>query len=200
MTMRSLGVVMVVLLLLTAGGAGAVVRDNVKLTIVAAPHGKEEKGGKSIRAEALVDRINTSEQLKPIALELLEHLKSTCPNCQSITLVLSNDARMMKIGNYLAVATVKDGKTTVTGGIPTNMDIRVMKASRVEVRKPDPLGMQVAYDVALLKKEAVKKGQPLTDDKAYALVAKKQKLNVAQVKQVDRGITQYYKAFAGKEF
>jgi hypothetical protein len=107
---------------------------------------------------------------------------------------------MMKIGNYLAVATFKDGKTVVTGGIPTYMDIRVMKASRVDVRKPDALGMQVAYEVALLKKEAVQKGKPLTDDKAYALVAKKQKLQVVQVRQIDRGITQYYKAFEGKAF
>jgi hypothetical protein len=191
---------MVVVFLLSVGGAGAVVRDNVKLTVVAAPLGKEEMGGKAIRAEAIVDRINTSEQLKPIALELLEHLKTTCPNCRSITLVLSNDARMMKIGNYLAVATFKDGKTTVTGGIPTYMDMRVMKASRVEVRKPDSLGMQVAYDVALLKKESAKKGKPLSDDKAYARVAKQHKLKVAQVKQMDRGIAQYYKAFAGKEF
>ena len=75
-----------------------------------------------------------------------------------------------------------------------------MKASRVEVRMPDSLGMQVAYDVALLKKESVKRGQPLTDDTAYALVAKKRKLQAAYVRQIDQGITQYYKAFAGKPF
>ena len=198
--MRYLGAVMVFVLLVTAGGASAGVRDNVKLTIVAPPKGTAEKGGKTVRAEALVDRINTSEQLKVIALELLDHLKTTYPNCHSFTVMLSNDARMMKMANYLAVATFKDGKTSVTGGIPTYMDIRVMKASRVEVRKPDTLGMQVAYDVALLKKEAAKKGKPLTDDKAYALVAKKLKLQVKQVRQIDREITQYYKAFAGKAF
>ena len=198
--MRCLGAVMVLAVLLSAGRAGAGVRDNVKLTVVNAPHGKEEKGGKSVRAEALVDRINTSEQLKAVALELLDHLKTTHPNCRSYTIVMSNDPRMMKIGNYLAVASFKEGKTVVTGGIPTYMDIRVMKASRIEVRKPDTLGMQVAYDVALLKKEAAKKGKPLTNDKAYDLVAKKHKLQVFQVKQMDRGITQYYKAFEGKPF
>jgi hypothetical protein len=197
--MKSLGVVVMVLLL-SAGLAGAVVQDNVKLTVVTAPQGKEENGEKQVRAEALVGGINTSEQLKGITLELLDHLKTTYPNCRSYTIVLSNDARMMKIGNYLAVATFKDGRAVVTGGIPTYMDMRVMKVSKVEVRKPDELGMQVAFDVAMLKKEAAKKGKPLTDDKVYALVAKQHKLQVVQVRQMDRGITQYYKAFAGKAF
>ena len=201
-TTRGLCVVsmMVVALLLFAVGAEAGGRDNAKLTIISAPQGKEDKGGNSVRAEALVDRTNTSEQLKAIALELLDHLQTTYPNCRSYTIVMSNDARMLKIGNYLAIATFKDGKTTVTGGIPTNMDIRVMKASRVEVRKPDTLGMQVTYDVTLLKKEATKKGKPLTDDQAYAMVARKHKLQVSQVRQIDQGITQYYKAFAGTAF
>ncbi len=176
------------------------VRENVKLRVVAAPHGTEAEKEKRVRAEAVVDRINTSEQLKVIALQLLEQLKGSYPNCRSYTIVLSNDARMMAIGRYLAVATSEGGKTVVTGGIPTNMDIRAMKASRVEVRMPDSLGMQVAYDVALLKKESVKRGQPLTDDTAYALVAKKRKLQAAYVRQIDQGITQYYKAFAGKPF
>jgi len=198
--MRYLVVLAMAAAVLQAALAFGVVRDNVKLTVLSAPQGKEDSGGKSVRAEALVDRINTSEQLKVIALEVLDHLKTTYPNCHSFTVMLSNDARMMKIANYLAVATFKDGKTSVTGGIPTYMDIRVMKASRVEVRKPDTLGMQVAYDVALLKKEAAKKGKPMTDDKAYALVAKKQKLQVVQVRQIERGITQYYKAFEGKAF
>ena len=198
--MRYLGAVLVFVSLLSAGGVFAGVRENVKLTVVAPPKGTADKGGNAVRAEALVDRINTSEQLKAVALEVLDHLKSTHPNSQSITVVLSNDARMMKIGNYLAVATFKDGKTVITGGIPTHMDIRVMKASRVEVRRPDKLGMQVAYEVAMLKKEAAQKRKPLTDDKAYAQVAKKHKLQVMQVQQLDRGITQYYKAFAGKPF
>ena len=199
--MRFLGIVLV--LLLSAGWADAVVRDNVKLTVVSAPQGMEVKEGqegrgeKVVRAEALVGGINTSEQLKGVALEVLDHLKTTYPNCRSYTIVLSNDARMMKIGNYLAIATFKDGKTLVTGGIPTYMDLRVMKASRVEVRKPDAQSMQVAYEVAMLKKEAVKKGKLLTDDKAYAVVAKKNKMPIAQAKQINRGITQYYKAFEG---
>ena len=202
--MRFLGIVLV--LLLSAGWADAVVRDNVKLTVVSAPQGMEVKEGqegrgeKVVRAEALVGGINTSEQLKGVALEVLDHLKTTYPNCRSYTIVLSNDARMMKIGNYLAIATFKDGKTLVTGGIPTYMDLRVMKVSRVEVRKPDAQSMQVAYEVAMLKKEAVKKGKLLTDDKAYAVVAKKNKMPIAQAKQINRGITQYYKAFEGKPF
>jgi hypothetical protein len=60
--------------------------------------------------------------------------------------------------------------------------------------------MQVAYEVAMLKKEAAQKRKPLTDDKAYAQVAKKHKLKVMQVQQLDRGITQYYKTFEGKPF
>ena len=198
--MRYLVMLMMIAAVLQTAAAFGAVRDNVKLTVVDVPKGTAAKGGKTVRAEAIVDRINTSEQLKAVALELLDHLKATYPNWQEYSIVMSNDVRMMKIGNYLAVATFKDGKTVVTGGIPTYMDIRVMKASRVEVRKPDALGMQVAYEVALLKKEAAQKGKPLTDDKAYAQVARKQKLQVVQVRQIVRGITQYYKAFEGKAF
>ena len=198
--MRFLGVVLTMVLLASTGWAGMGVPDNVKLTVVTAPQGKEDQSRKTVNAEAVVTRINTSEQLKALALELLAQLKSTYRDCRSFTVVLSNDARMMKIGNYLAIATCKDEKTEVTGGIPTYMDLRVMRASKVDVRKPDELGMQVAYEVARLKKEAAKNGKTLPDDKVYALVAKKHKLQAAQVRQIDRGITQYYKAFAGKTF
>jgi hypothetical protein len=185
---------------LQAAVAFGVVKDNVKLTVVTAPQGKSDKGGKTVRAEALVERINTSEQLKVVALEVLDHLKSTYPDCHSFTVALSDDARMMKIGYYLAVARFKEGKTSVTGGIPTNMDIRVMKASRLDIRKPDALGVQIAYESAMLKKEAVQKGKKLSDKNVYALVAKKHKMQAMQIRQIDRGIAQYYKAFEGKPF
>ena len=193
--MRYFVAVMVSVWLFSAGWAFGGIPANVTLKVLTAPKGQE------LRAEAVVVRVNTSEQLKPIALELLDHLRSNYPTCRSYTLALSNDARMLKIGNYLAVATCKEGKVLVTGGIPTNMDIRVMMASRVEIHRPDEPGMQVAYEVGLLRMEAKKKGEPLTDARAYALIAgRHKKVKSQQIRQIDRGITQYYKAFQGKPF
>jgi hypothetical protein len=197
--MRILVVVMVSVLLISAGLVYGGIPPNVKLTVLSAPKKGAEQGGKELRAEALITRIHTTEQLKPVALELLEHLKSSYPAGHSYTVVISDDPRMLKIGNYLAVATFKGGAAVVTGGIPTNMDIRVMMVSRVEVRRPDELGMQVAYEVALLKKKS-KKEKPSVTEKEYAQVAAKHKLTAAQVRQMERGITQYYKAFEGKLF
>ena len=175
--MRYFVAVMVPVWLFSAGWAFGGIPANVTLKVLTAPKGQE------LRAEAVVVRVNTSEQLKPIALELLDHLRSNYPTCRSYTLALSNDARMLKIGNYLAVATCKEGKVLVTGGIPTNMDIRV------------------AYEVGLLRMEAKKKGEPLTDARAYALIAgRHKKVKSQQIRQIDRGITQYYKAFQGKPF
>lgn len=186
--------------LLSAGRAFGRVPGNVKLAVVESPKGPTAQGSRQVRAEALVVGINTSEQLKPLAIELVEHLKSTYPNCRTYTVVISHDARMLKIGNYLAIASAKDGKTVVTGGIPTAMDIRVMRASHVPVRRPDEQGMKVVYEVALLRKDAAKKGTPLSDDRVYARIARKLKLPVAQVRQLDREITKYYKAFEGQPF
>ena len=198
MTMRCFCLVLLVAFLVSTGTSGAVVPETVKLKVVSTPGDAQGKGTKSVKAEALVAQINTSEQLKVIALDLLEHLKNAYPNCPSYSLVISDDAKMMKIGNYLAVATFREGKTAVTGGIPTNMDIRVMKASHVEVRRPDPLGIDVTYDVARLRTGAIKQGKPLSDTMVYARIAEKYKMKAEQVKQVSRGITQYYKAFDGK--
>ncbi len=193
--MRYSSLLMVCLSLIVVGSASARIPNNVTLTVLAPPKGTVGQGDTQVRAEAVVHRINTSEQLKEVALELLNHLKSSYPNGRSYSIALSNDLRMVKIGNLLAVATFKEGKSTVTGGVPMNMDIRVMKASHLEVRAPDELGMQVAYEVALLKR-----GNLSPNDKVYARIAKKHKLKVLEVKQLDRGITQYYKAFEGKPF
>ncbi len=191
--MKYLALLLLCLLLLTAGSAAAGVPKNVKLTVVTA----SRESGKELQAEAIVVRINTSEQMKIVALELLEVLKVSYPNHPSYRVAISNDGRMMKVGNFLAVATFSGGKTFVTGGIPSNMDIRVMRASRVEVQAPHELGMQVAYEVELLKKGTAGSG-PTATDKAYLQVAGKRKLKVVQVRQIHREITQYYKAFAGK--
>lgn len=198
--MRYLMTLMISMALLSAGPAQGAVPGNVKLTVVAAPTGAAAQGEKQVRAEALCARIATSEQLKTVALQLLEHLRSSYPNGRTYTLVLSDDARMMAIGNHLGVVTHHGGKTTVTGGVPSAMDIRMMRASRLEIRKPDERGLRVVYEVALLKREAAQKGTSLPDDRAYAHVARKLKLTPLQVRQLDRGVTQYYKAFEGKPF
>ncbi len=191
--MRYLEILLICLFLCPAGATCASVPKNAKLTLLTAAR----EGGNELRAEAVVSRINTSEQLKGIALELLEYLKGSYPNRTKYRVAISNDARMVKIGNLLAVATFSGGKTSVTGGIPSNMDIRVMRASRVEVRNPDELGMQVTCEVELLKKGTVK-SEPMATDRAYLRVAGKRKLKVVQVRQLHREVTQYYKAFDGK--
>ncbi len=193
--MRTFIIVMVCLSLFYIDSVSAKTTDNITLTVVASPEGPAGKGGNEVRAEAVVLRTGMSEQLRVIALNLLDQLKNSYPGCRSYTISISDDARMLKIGNFLAVVTFKEGKSIVTGGVPTNMDIRVMKASHVEVRKPDELRMQVAYDVAMLKK-----GKLFAGKKVYSQVAGKHQIAVPMVRQIERETTQYYKAFEGKPF
>jgi hypothetical protein len=193
--MRIFIMLMVSLSLISVGSASAKTPGNVTMKVVTSPKGPAGKGGNEVRAEAVVLRTGMSEQLKAIGLNLLDQLKNSYPDCRSYTISISDDARMLKIGNFLAVVTSKEGKVIVTGGIPTNMDIRVMKASHVEVRKPDELRMQVAYDVAMQKK-----GKLFAGKTVYSQVAEKHKLTAPMVHQIERETTQYYKAFEGKPF
>ena len=190
-------ILMVAVSLCAAVPASAAVPANVRLTVISPPAGTSRQAGKPVQAEAVITRVATNEQLKPIALSVLEHMKVSYPNAPSYRVSFSDDARMMKVGNVLAVAAFREGKTTVTGGIPMAMDIRVMRASHVPVRKPDEQGLQVTYEVALLARKAAGKGGKVAD-REYARIAKKRKMTVAQVKQVAREITQYYKAFEGQ--
>ena len=191
-------ILVILLSLCAAVSASAAVPANVRLTVISPPAGTSGQTGKPVQAEAVITRVATNEQLKPLALAVLEHLKVSHPGAPSYSVSLSDDARMMKVGNVLAVAAFREGKTAVTGGIPMAMDIRVMRASHVPVRKPDELGLQVTYEVALLARKAAGKGGGKVADREYARIAKKRKMTVAQVKQVAREITQYYKAFEGQ--
>lgn len=198
--MQRISLMMLTIFLLSSACVDAAGRNDPALTIIPGGNGTKGKDDGTVRAEAVLAGINTSEQLKPRALELLDRLKISHPGRRTYTIVISDDARMLKIGNYLAVATARDGKTTVTGGIPTAMDIRVMRASRIEVRKPDKRSIQVAYDVAMMKKDAPQQGKLQDTTAIYARVAKKYRLKAVQVKQIENEITQYYNAFKGNPF
>lgn len=157
--------------------------------------GKMVKNGELVTAHAVIsnDKMKSSS-LKDIAKIVVVELKKQYPSCQWFHFEISNDRRMIDVGNYLAVVSEKEGVLSINGGIPTESEIKEYKQAGINIIKPDNFGMNIFYNVYSVKSAASKNGRYISDVDAYKIVAKKMVISEKEVRKFHKGLGWYYMA------
>jgi hypothetical protein len=118
---------------------------NVEAEVTEVLHGKDVKGGMLVRAKAFCPHNINNDQIKQVALQMLSELKARYPKCEWFYVRISDDRRMDAVGNYIAVAELKEGKTQIHGGIPSKKEIAELGKDRPLI-KPTDREMDIYYE------------------------------------------------------
>lgn len=173
-------------------------KSNIEAEVTDVLYGKNVKNGMLVRAKVICPPYIRSDQIKLVALEMFKELKAKYPKCEWFFVWISDDQRMYKAGNYIAVAEYKEGITCVTGGIPSEKEISE-SGNVFPIIKPTDQGMDIYYEFTKIKDDAFSQGKYLSDKEVYPLLSKKFKMPISEISRIHRGIGHYYMLKSGNK-
>ena len=189
--MRLLLLIMLVVLCL----AGPVFSGYVDVFDIELQTGKLVKGGQLVTANVVTSyRPLTNKILKDLAVSTITDLKKKYPDCKWFHVYISDDRRMLEAKYYLAIADYKEGNLEVTGGVPSDAEIKEYRKQGIPVIKPDETGIAVFSEISRVKLLYGNKGKDMTDQEICRIVSKKMRLPLAKVKKYLKGVGWYYMA------
>lgn len=170
---------------------------DVSIHVIDVQHGKHVKNGTLVMAKAIFPRDVTTPQIKPATHYIINALRKEYPKCEWFHITMSDDERSYNVGNYIAIAEYKEGNLVVTGGIPSDKEIKEIMSARKNtddllIRKPDDTGLNIYLAFRKIRDDEYKKGKYLSDEKIYPQLSKRFKLPVSKIREIHRGIGTYY--------
>jgi len=174
---------------------------SVSVEVTDIQKGKSVKNGMLVLGKAIFPRNVQNHQIKPAALDVLQGLKKEVPGCDWFTVWISDDERSYESGNYIAIAEYKEGKTTITGGVPTDEEMQEYLGWKLgPIMKPTDQGLDIILRFTQIKVDAHwNKKQYLSDGEIYPLLSKEFNLPVSKIKEIHQGVSRYYMYKIGKD-
>lgn len=105
------------------------------------------KGGRPVLAVATMPYGIKPEQVSPTGYGALKALRRQYPKSDWISVFMAEDSAMAAASNWVGVAELRQGKVTVTGGIPTQAQIDSLAKLGNPLRRPTPADLKAVATV-----------------------------------------------------
>jgi hypothetical protein len=175
---------------------------NIEAEVTEVIHGKNVKGGMLVRAKAFCPHNIKNDQIKPVAVQILNELKAKYPNCEWFFVWISDDRRMDASGNYIAIAELKEGKTQVRGGIPSKKEIAESDKDW-PIIKPTDKDMDIYYEFTKMFDNSYYNsyyiGKRPSEKEIYLLLSQKFHLSASEISRIHKGVAHYYMLKSGND-
>lgn len=104
-------------------------------------------GGGPVIARVIVPYGVAPEQVSPTGYVALKALKAQFPDAERIAAFLAEDSAMARASNWVGLAQYVRGQVTVTGGLPTQLQLDSLAKAGQALRRPTPEDLRLVADV-----------------------------------------------------